>query len=459
MYFKLAFKNVRQSARDFFIYFMTLTVSVYLLYTFNSLDGWKSAISLTQAQQELFVQTSNILKYFSMFTITIFAFLIFYANRYLIRRRKQEFGIYRTLGMSNAQVSRVLIYETLIVGAASLVLGLIAGIVLSPLFGLMTAVIFSAEYQFRIVAFPFAIGITLICFAAIFLIVMVGNVRMLRRQREIDLINGGKKKERLRLKGRFSSVVFFVLSVALLSIVYYLSVAGEDVFVVFLLPLGVAACLGTLCFFRSAAASLLTIAQTSKHFYYRKLHLFVLRQIDDRINSNYRAVSAVCVLLTISICMFSMAVGASASMTEEITSQEIGVVPIFIGLYFGIVFIVAGAAILSLQQLSQAVDSRNAYRIIDQLGTSRQMERGSVTAQNLIYFGLPLILATVHSVFGIRIISSLMARIGDGTFASAWAAWIFTPIIILLVYGIYFLITNFGCKRILLRHAEECLPA
>ncbi len=456
MYFKLALKNVRQSARDFFIYFMTLTVSVYLLYTFNSLDGWKSAIGLTRAQQELFVETASILKYFSIFTIVIFAFLIFYANRYLIRRRKREFGIYRTLGMSHAQVARVLIDETLIVGAASLVLGLLAGIILSPFFGLLTAAIFSANYQFRIVAFPFAIAITMICFAAIFLIVMVGNVHMLRRQKEIDLINGGRKKERLRLKGRFSSVVFFALSVVLLGTVYYLSVAGEDVFVVFLLPLGAAACLGTLFFFRSAAASLLTIAQTRKRFYYRKLHLFVLRQIDDRINSNYRAVSAVCVLLTISICMFSMAVGASASMTEEITSQEIGVVPIFIGLYFGIVFIVAGTAVLSLQQLSQAVDSRNAYRIIDQLGTSRQMERGSVTAQNLIYFGLPLLLAAVHSVFGIRIIASLMGRIGDGAFSATSAAWVFTPIIILLVYGAYFLVTNLGCRRILLRGTGAC---
>ncbi len=459
MYFKLAFKNVRKSSRDFFIYFITLALSVYLLYTFNSLDGWRNGLELQEVQLALFEQTAKILQYFSAFTIVIFAFLILYANRYLIRRRKQEFGIYRTLGMGNAHVARVLIYETMIAGVSSLIVGLLTGIVLSPLFGLMTSVIFNADYHFRMIVFPYAVAVTLVCFAVIFLIVMVCNVRMLRRQRDIDLIQGSKKKERLRVQGKFAPAVFFVLSIILLSIVYYVSVKSMEMFVLYLLPLGVAACLGTLFFFRFIAGTILALARANKRFYYKKLHLFVLRQIDDKINSNYRAVSAVCVLLTISICMFSMAVGASASMTEEITSQEIGVVPIFIGLYFGIVFIVAGAAILSLQQLSQAVDSRNAYRIIDQLGTSRQMERGSVTAQNLIYFGLPLILATVHSVFGIRIISSLMGRIGDGAFASTSAAWIFTPIIILLVYGIYFLITNFGCKRILLRHGEECLPA
>lgn len=429
---------------------MTLTVSVYLLYTFNSLDGWSSRLDLQQAQLDLFGQTAKILQYFSVFTIVIFAFLILYANRYLIRRRKQEFGIYRTLGMSNAQVARVLIYETMIAGASSLAVGLLAGIVLSPLFGLMTSVIFSAPYHFSIVVFPYAIAVTLVCFAAIFLIVMVCNVRMLRRQRDIDLIQGSKKKEHLRVQGKFASAVFFVLAIILLSVVYYVSVRSMEMFVVYLFPLGVAACLGTLFFFRFVAGTILSLARANKRFYYKKLHLFVLRQIDDKINSNYRAVSAVCVLLTISICMFSMAVGAASAMTDDIYSQQIGAVPVYIGMYFGVVFIVAGAAILSLQQLSQAADSRRSYQIIDQIGTSRRMEQGSVTTQNLIYFGLPLLLACVHSIFGIRIISSLLGLL-IGTSA---AAWIVTPVVILVIYGIYFAVTNFGCKRIFLRRGS-----
>lgn len=429
---------------------MTLTVSVYLLYTFNSLDGWSDRLELQQAQLDLFGQTAKILQYFSVFTIVIFAFLILYANRYLIRRRKQEFGIYRTLGMSNAQVARVLIYETMIAGVSSLAVGLLAGIVLSPLFGLMTSVIFSAPYHFSIVVFPYAIAVTLVCFAAIFLIVMVCNVRMLRRQRDIDLIQGSKKKERLRVQGKFASAVFFVLAIILLSVVYYVSVRSMEMFVVYLFPLGVAACLGTLFFFRFVAGTILSLARANKRFYYKKLHLFVLRQIDDKINSNYRAVSAVCVLLTISICMFSMAVGAASAMTDDLYSQQIGAVPVYIGMYFGVVFIVAGAAILSLQQLSQAADSRRSYQIIDQIGTSRRMEQGSVTTQNLIYFGLPLLLACVHSIFGIRIISSLLGLL-IGTSA---AAWIVTPVVILVIYGIYFFVTNFGCKRILLRRGS-----
>ena len=450
MYLKLACKNVRKSTRDFFIYFLTLTVSVYLLYTFNSLDGWKNSVGLTELQQEIFFELSQILKFFSAFTIVVFAFLIYYANRFLIRRRKMEFGIYRTLGMSSAAVSRLLVYETVLVGTASLVLGLAAGIVLSPLFGLLTSSIFRTQYHFRVVADPFAIEMTLICFAAIFLIVLIGNLRMLRKQRDIDLIHGPAKRERFRFKGRFSSLVFFAVSVLLLSVVYYVSVTGEVFFVVYLLPLGVAACLGTLFFFRFAAASLLTLAQTSKRFYYRKLHLFVLRQVDSRINSNYRSVATVCVLLTISICMFSMAIGSAFTMTEDLYSQQIGVVPIFIGMYFGIVFMIAGAAILSLQQLSQAVDSRQSYRILRQIGTSLKMQRGSVTAQNAIYFGLPMLLACIHSVFGIRLISSLMAQIGDGSFQSSGAVWIFTPLLILVIYGIYFLITNLGCRQLLI---------
>ncbi len=94
MYFRLALRNVRKSYKDFLIYFLTLAFSVCLFYMFNSFQEQQAVMEVSQSQMEMIKILVYTMKYLSIFIAIVLAFLILYANNFLIRRRKKELGLY-----------------------------------------------------------------------------------------------------------------------------------------------------------------------------------------------------------------------------------------------------------------------------------------------------------------------------------------------------------------------------
>ena len=119
---------------------------------------------------------------------------------------------------------------------------------------------------------------------------------------------------------------------------------------------------------------------------------------------------------------------------------------LFIGVYLGIIFLIASAAVLALQQLSQASDNMVRYRLLRQLGTPDRMIDHSIFAQVFIYFSIPLVLAIIHSIVGIQAAGTLINAYGT---ADSWGSVVYTAVILLLIYGGYFLATFFGCRAMI----------
>ena len=190
MYLKLALRNIRRSVRDYAIYFITLLFGVAVFYAFNSIGSQKILFDMeTSASQSVFDSTTYILGMFSVVVACVLGFLILYANQFLIRRRKREFGTYLVLGMTPGHVSRIVLYETVLVGLLSLAVGLICGILLSQGLSFFTAALFGttmSNYQF--VFSPDAFLVTLACFAAIYVVVALFNTITVSRCKLIDLI-------------------------------------------------------------------------------------------------------------------------------------------------------------------------------------------------------------------------------------------------------------------------------
>ena len=101
MYFKLASKNLKKSIKDYTIYFLTLVFGICIFYTFNSIESQRVMMDLSEIQAGAFQIIDVFMSVASVFISFILGFLIVYANNYLIKRRKKEFGIYMTLGMEN----------------------------------------------------------------------------------------------------------------------------------------------------------------------------------------------------------------------------------------------------------------------------------------------------------------------------------------------------------------------
>ena len=133
----------------------------------------------------------------------------------------------------------------------------------------------------------------------------------------------------------------------------------------------------------------------------------------------------------------------------SIIESSVGVATIvtFIAIYLGIIFLIASSAILALKQLTESSDNKQRYTILRKIGCDEKMINKSLFRQIAIFFGVPLILAIIHSVFGIQFAIELMSGLAskEDLLPSAVA----TIIIIGIIYGAYFLATYFGSKNII----------
>lgn len=120
LYVKLAWRNVRHSVKDYSLYFLTLAFASCLLYSFTASGDYLLALDLTEDQRGVYGSASMVTQAFSVFSVVVFVYLVVYANRFILRRRSNEFAIYGLLGMSPSRVMSVLIYESSFLGAAAL---------------------------------------------------------------------------------------------------------------------------------------------------------------------------------------------------------------------------------------------------------------------------------------------------------------------------------------------------
>lgn len=133
----------------------------------------------------------------------------------------------------------------------------------------------------------------------------------------------------------------------------------------------------------------------------------------------------------------------------SISESSIGLAAIatFIALYLGIVFLIAGAALLALKELSESADNQERYQILNKIGADRKMQNKALLCQMGIFFGMPMLLAIIHSVFGIQFAQnmlSVMFRKEDMIIPI-----LVTAIVLIVIYGVYFLATYLGSKRII----------
>lgn len=119
----------------------------------------------------------------------------------------------------------------------------------------------------------------------------------------------------------------------------------------------------------------------------------------------------------------------------------------FLAIYLGIVFMIACAAILAIQQLSEATDNVERYNLLKKLGVERSELNRALFVQILSYFLLPLLLAVIHSVVGLTVASREVIKVfGDMNVASTIFA---TSVFIVVIYGLYFLLTYIGSKSVI----------
>ena len=321
MLFKLSLKNIRKSFKDYAIYFFTLILGVAIFYVFNAIDSQTVLLNVTSSTREIIDLMVNMLSAVSVFVSFILGFLIIYASRFLMKRRNKEFGIYLTLGMSKGKISKILLLETLIIGIISLVIGLVVGVGASQLMSVLVANSFEADLtEFTFVFSNSAMIKTIIYFGIMYLLVMIFNVINVGRCKLIDLIYANKKNEEVKMKNPVVCTIVFIISVCALGYAYYLVTAGvdtltgaNDIFIPIILG-----CVSTFFIFWSLSGLILKIVMSFKNLYYKGLNSFVLRQISSKVNTMVFSMTVICLMLFVTICVFSSSLSIKNSMTANL---------------------------------------------------------------------------------------------------------------------------------------------
>ena len=309
---RLAVRNVRRSVRDYAVYFVTLVFGVAAFYAFNSVQSQSVLFDLEGvASADAFDLTARFLGMFSVLIAFVLGFLVVYANRFLIRRRKREFGTYLLLGVRPAQVSAIVLMETVCVGAASLAAGLVLGAVLSQGLSFLTAGLFNIPMQqYRFVFSGEALRQTLLCFALVFAVVALFNTLSLRRCRLVDLLGAAARSERATVRRPWVGLLGFAVAVGLLAWAYVtLFESGLTEFGAEFWKATALMVAGTFLFFWSAAGFAVAALERTPGVYFRGLAMFTTRQVASKVNTAFLSLSTVCVMLFFSLAVFSTGSG------------------------------------------------------------------------------------------------------------------------------------------------------
>lgn len=318
MLFKLSLKNIKKSFKDYAIYFITLVLGVAIFYVFNAMDSQKAMLKLNESEEQIIDLMNEFLGGVSIFVAIVLGFLIIYASRFLIKRRKKEFGIYLTLGMSKKSVSKILLMETFIIGLISLAAGLFLGVIASQFMSIIVANLFEVDMSnFTFVFSESATIKTIIYYVIIYLIVMLFNVFAVSKYKLIDLISASKKGEKIKIRNLYLSVIVFLLAVAILSVAYYFATQRLDSINLFGISI-ILGIIGTFLLFFGISGFILKLIQSSKKIYLKNLNIFILRQINSKVNTTVFSMSIISLLLFFTITIFSSAWSINVSLKKDL---------------------------------------------------------------------------------------------------------------------------------------------
>lgn len=332
MLFKLSLKNIKQSFKDYAIYFITLVLGVSIFYMFNSLESSQAIMQVSNSTRQIIKLMISMLGFVSVFVAIVLGLLIVYANNFLIKRRKKEFGIYMTLGMGKWQISKIIILETIFVGILSLAVGLLVGIFASQFMSILVAKLFEADLTgYKLIFSQDACIKTCIYFAIMYLAVMVFNTISISRYKLINLLTAIKKNEEIKVKNPIISILTFIIAVIVLGYAYWKVTAGVNTLDTAekILPVILMGTISTFLIFWSLSGFILKIIQTTKKIYFKDTNMFVLRQINNKINTTVVSMTVICLMLFMTISILSSALSLRNTLEEDLKEMT----PVDINLY------------------------------------------------------------------------------------------------------------------------------
>ncbi len=301
IYSRLALTGIKKNKKLYIPYILTCIGMVMMFYIITFLSSSDMMMNYPGGE------TMRGILGFGVYVIGFFAVIfLFYTNSFLVRRRKKEFGLYNILGMGKRNIARVMLWETLFIGAFSIAVGMALGVLFSKLAELVMVNIMSMDVTFGVTIDYKAIYYTVVLFAVIFFLILLNSLRQVHLSNPIALLhseNAGEKPPK-------ANWFFAVLGVLILGCAYYLAVTIKDpvtTLAAFFFAV-IMVIVATYLIFISGSVAFCKILQKKKNYYYKTNHFVSVSSMSYRMKRNGAGLASICILCTMVLVMISSTV-------------------------------------------------------------------------------------------------------------------------------------------------------
>lgn len=324
---KLAWGNVRRAGRDYLVYLLTLTLGVTVFYAFNTIS---MQVDIAGIDEEGMAQVmGSILGDLTYFLAGVMAFLMVYANNFIMKRRKKEFGLYQVLGMGRGRVATIMALETVIVSVGAFVAGIVLGVGLSQLMTFFTASLFKTQIaNFHFFFSVHAFSLTLACMLVMFVLTLLLNLRAVRRTKLIELMGAERRNESIKTRNPWIAIAIFAVGVALVGVAYYRLLrdgfpltATDSKLQEAMTQFGITTAMvtvGTFALFWGLSGMLIKLLQSLRGVYWRGLNMFTVRQLAAKVNTVCFSMGVIAMLLFLAITSVTCGMSIANVMNENL---------------------------------------------------------------------------------------------------------------------------------------------
>lgn len=324
---KLAWGNVRRAGRDYLVYLLTLTLGVTVFYAFNTIS---MQVDIAGIDEKGLAQVmGSILGDLTYFLAGVMAFLMVYANNFIMKRRKKEFGLYQVLGMGRGRVATIMALETVIVSVVAFVAGIVLGVGLSQLMTFFTASLFKTQIaNFHFFFSVHAFNLTLACMLVMFVLTLLLNLRAVRRTKLIELMGAERRNESIKTRNSWIAIAIFAVGVALVGVAYYRLLrdgfpltATDSKLQEAMNQFGITTAMvtvGTFALFWGLSGMLIKLLQSLRGVYWRGLNMFTVRQLAAKVNTVCFSMGVIAMLLFLAITSVTCGMSIANVMNENL---------------------------------------------------------------------------------------------------------------------------------------------
>lgn len=324
---KLAWGNVRRAGRDYLVYLLTLTLGVTVFYAFNTIS---MQVDIAGIDEEGLAQVmGSILGDLTYFLAGVMAFLMVYANNFIMKRRKKEFGLYQVLGMGRGRVATIMALETVIVSVVAFVAGIVLGVGLSQLMTFFTASLFKTQIaNFHFFFSVHAFNLTLACMLVMFVLTLLLNLRAVRRTKLIELMGAERRNESIKTRNPWIAIAIFAVGVVLVGVAYYRLLrdgfpltATDSKLQEAMNQFGITTAMvtvGTFALFWGLSGMLIKLLQSLRSVYWRGLNMFTVRQLAAKVNTVCFSMGVIAMLLFLAITSVTCGMSIANVMNENL---------------------------------------------------------------------------------------------------------------------------------------------